>query len=40
VRDPESATDWLVLFYGDSKNELRVLKNGQGGIEALKVTTL
>ena len=37
VRDPANdSVDWLLCWYGDSKNELRVLKNGTGGIDALK----
>ena len=38
IRDTASdAVDWLLCWYGDSKNELKVLKNGTGGIDALKV---
>merc|ERR1719163_740791 len=37
VRDPATdASDWLLLWYGDSKNELKVYKHGGGGMEAMK----
>jgi len=36
VRDPTTdACDWLLLWYGDTKNELKVFKSGQGGMDSL-----